>query len=84
MVTLNLNYPIKHGEEEISTLEFRRPTYKDVKNSKISDLDNFSAMMNITARLTGTPESVLLNMDLSDVVSCTKIVSDFLVNSQAI
>ena len=82
MKKVELKYPLKHGEEDVKELEFRRPTYKDVKNFKISDLDNFSAMIGITGRLTGFPESIFLNMDLVDVIQCTKVVSDFLADSQ--
>ena len=81
---LELKYPLKHGEQEVKELEFRRPVFKDVKNIKVSDLDNFSEMIRITARLTGYPESIFLNMDMVDVVKSTKIVSNFLADSQEI
>ena len=75
---LILEFPIKHGEEEVKELEFRRPTFRDVKGTKITDLENFNSVMSLTAKLTNKPESIFNAMDLVDVLKCGKVIGDFL------
>ena len=84
METLQLKKSLKHGEKEVKSLEFRSPTFRDVKNIKISEIDNFSSIVEITARITGYPQSVFNDMDISDLIGCTRIVTSFLAPSQEI
>lgn len=84
MIKIQLNFPLKHGEEEISELDFRRPTYKEVQKYKISDIDKFSTTVELTAKLTGYPEAIFNSLDLSDLMRCVKVITDFLSSSPEI
>jgi len=79
-----LNYPIYHGEETIFELELKRPTFKDIKKIKISDLDSFSTIVEIAAKLSGKPLSIFDAMDASDVIELVGQVTGFLQNSPKI
>ncbi len=84
MTSILLSTPVIHGQEEIKELILRKPVAKDLRKFEISDLSKFAKIQELTAILCGLPISVLDNMDMSDLVKCAKVLSDFLSVSQEI
>lgn len=75
--TINLKYPVKDGNEEISTITLRRATVRDilVMNSIEGNIAKTVAMV---AQLSDLPRDVVEAMDASDFVEASEKVADFL------
>lgn len=84
MTTITLKSPLKHGESEITELKFRKPVARDLRKFELTDLNKFSKIQDLTAILCGLPMSVLDNLEMEDLVSCTKVIASFLSSSQEI
>ena len=75
--TINLKYPVKDGNEEISTITLRRATVRDilVMNSIEGNIAKTVAMV---AQLSDLPRDVVETMDASDFAEVSEKVADFL------
>lgn len=74
---LPLDTPLKHGEEELAELRFRRPTVKDMRTVP-SRIDSYDAVLRLVSRLTGTPNTVLDGIGGDDVSRVLEIGAHFL------
>ena len=81
MTIIKLKTPVKHGEEEITELKFRKPIAKDLRNFNISDLNNFGKTIQISSILTGLPESIVASIDGGDLMKCHFVIDNFFLNS---
>ena len=84
MKTYKLTTPIKHGLEEITELNFRKPIARDIKKYTSEELNKFGNVQEFAANLCGLPSSVLDHMDAIDLVGCSKLIQDFFTNSPKI
>ena len=84
MKTYKLTTPIKHGLEEITELNFRKPVARDIKRYTSEELNKFGNVQELAAILSGLPSSVLDQMDAADLVRCGLVIQDFFINSQKI
>ena len=82
MTLIKLTTPITHGEEKITEMKLRKPLARDLRKFELSDLNKFSKIQELTAILCGLPISVLDNLEMEDLVNCTKVIASFLPSSQ--
>lgn len=76
--THKLNHPVKHGEETITELVFkRRPVGKDSRGIQITKLDDGNTLVPLVARLTNNPPSLIDNLDLEDLLTVGGLLGDF-------
>ena len=73
-----LNFPVKHGESEIRELSLRRPKAKELKNMNFTDLEKFDKIIPLVAQISNLPISVIEDLDFADMISCVRVLSDFL------
>ena len=73
-----LKTPVTHGEEKITELNFRTPVAKDLRKYEMTDLNKFSKIQSLSAQLCGLPESVLDNLEMEDLINCSRIILSFL------
>lgn len=76
-----LKTPLTHGESKIAELNFRVPVAKDLRKYEMTDLNKFSKIQSLSAQLCGLPESVLDNLEMEDLIHCSRIILSFLPNS---
>ncbi len=76
-----LKNPIKHGEQEITELNLRTPVAKDLRRYELTDLNKFAKIQELTAQLCGLPVSVLDNLEMEDLVHCSRAIASFLPSS---
>ena len=85
-VSFNLKKAIKHGEDEIVTLEFREPTAKDIKNLgypvTVKEEIDAGVIFNYTVALTNLPPSVIAQISARDFVQITGVVAGFFGDSE--
>lgn len=81
---LTLTQPIKHGEEEIQTLDLREPTAGDVMECgyplTIGDGEatpNAAVIGKLIARLAGIPPSCVKQLSVHDFQACLGVVLGF-------
>lgn len=76
---VTLTEPVKHGDEEVTKLEFRRgPKAKDMKGIPVGVTLEGDHLITLVARLTGYPPSVIGEIELVDLMECGRAVGDFL------
>lgn len=63
---LKLEKPIKWGNDLIETLIFRDVIAKDLRNLKLNSIQ-FGDILDLAAKLTGHPPSVIDQLTISDV-----------------
>lgn len=77
--THKLNHPVKHGEETITELVFkRRPVADDLRDIRLSQLDLGENIIKLTSRLTCYPPSVAKQIDFADMCSLGEVLTGFL------
>lgn len=81
MVRIDLQYPIQAHGEEITFLEMKRPTVKQLKKiSKSGDEVEKSAAM--IAELAGIPPSSVDMIDAADFIAINEVIESFFENSR--
>ena len=80
--TINLEFPVQWGEEEISTLELRRPKAKDIEN--LPDKPRMKDLLAIASRISAQPPRVISELDAADAIKVCEAVGDFLANGREI
>lgn len=79
---VTLQHPVQFGDEQISVLEFRRPTGADFRAIRPAE-GNYDLMLQFAARLTGLPDSVFDDLDgVDDVPKVVGVISRFLMPGQ--
>lgn len=77
VLTIKLDYPVKHGEDTISELVFdRRPKAKDFKGLSAGNM-SFDETWLLVSRLTAVPVPVINELDISDAAKVMKGVASF-------
>ena len=84
MTILRLTTPIKHGNEEITELKFRKPLARDLKKFDARDITKYSNSLELSSILCALPVSVLENMDAVDLMRCNGVINNFFMSSQEI
>ena len=77
---LKLQEPVQFGSERVDTLNFRKPTGKDLR--KMPPKPDLSSLMDMAATLCGQPPSFFDMMDAADVFAAVELVTDFLPNGR--
>jgi len=74
---IELTYPILDAEEEIKSLNLRRPTVRDIL---VMDavVGNIQKSVRMIAQLSDLPVEVIETMDAHDFAKVSEVVSDFL------
>jgi hypothetical protein len=76
--TLDLKFPFKYGEREVTSLTFpRRLKAKDFKGIAVSDI-RFDDMARILARITGESSALIEELDGEDLMTAVGVVNSFL------
>lgn len=75
-VVVTLQFPVKHGSEEIRELNFRRPKGKDMR--KLPSDVSVGDIMDLAARLSGYPPSVMDELEIADFNAVNEVIGDFL------
>ena len=75
-VVVTLQYPVKHGSVEIKEFKFRRPKGKDMR--KLPSDVSVGDIMDLAARLSGHPPSVMDELEIADFNSVNEVIGDFL------
>lgn len=75
-VTITLTTPLRHGDEEITELVFRREMCAGDMRGLSVGLPSYDDCRTVASRITGIPEPVLVKMswyDFSQVVSTVMV-----------
>lgn len=76
--TFKLNHPVKHGDETITELVFkRRPVGRDSRGIQMTRLDDGDTLVPLISRLTNNPPSLIDRLDLEDLIACGGRLADF-------
>jgi len=75
-VVITLKFPVKHGSEEIKELKLRRPKGKDMR--KVPSDVSIGDMMDLAARLSGHPPSVMDELEMPDFNAVCEVIGNFL------
>lgn len=78
---VNLKYPIKEGEKEITKLEFVRPKVKHLQNIDLSKMSETKNILKLTQALTAVDEKALKELDLFDLQKVGEVITNFLEES---
>ena len=73
---IKLQYPVKHGSEEITELEVQRPKGKDLK--KLKKGETMAESLELLSSLCNVPPSVMDDLDLVDINQISEVVESFL------
>lgn len=74
---IELQHPIKFGDETITSLTLRRPKAKDFRS--LTDMSKpFAAMLDFAATLAELPPAAVDLIDVDDVPKVIEVVSGFL------
>lgn len=74
--TLKLQEPVKQGSEEIFELTIRPPKAKDLR--KLPERPATGDLLDLAARITGQPPSVIDELGMADTMALLDIVGDFM------
>ena len=77
---LKLATPVQFGSELVDTLNFRRPTGKDLR--RLPARPDTSAIMDLAAGLCAQTPAFFDMMDAADVMLAVELVTDFLPSGQ--
>lgn len=85
MKTLVLKTPIRHGEEEITSVEVREPTAKDIRKIGFpftggTDISG-QKIFDYAVELVGLPPSVIGQMSARDFTEISGIIANFFIDS---
>lgn len=76
-ITIKLEKPVHHGEEEVRELKITRPMVAgDLRGIKVTAL-TFDDLALVGSRLTGYPPSVLAHLSIPDFTRLNNVVTDF-------
>lgn len=81
-IKVQLDYPITHGTDTIA--EFvceRRLKAKDFKGIKSNEI-KFDDMLVLIRRVFAQPDSVVSELDASDMFKCSEVINGFLPTGQ--
>jgi hypothetical protein len=76
-IEIQLAYPIKYGEGELSVLRLRRPKAGDLRSLKGVDRP-FAMILDLAAALADLSPAVLDRLEAEDVIQLTGVVGGFL------
>lgn len=75
-VVITLKVPIKFGSEDIKELKIRPAKAKDFRDMPLSP--KVGDLLNVTAKLTGQPPSVIDELDPIDFMEVAAVVGNFM------
>lgn len=77
-IVVELQHPIQHGSEEITELRTeRRLKAADLRGIAFGANMSADDMMLLVSRLFGQPLSVVKELDVSDLLSTSKVINSF-------
>lgn len=76
-ITISLDSPITHGEEEITELKFeRKMTVADLRGMNVSGMTH-EDLYTLVGRLSGYPPSAMAKLSIPDYMKAVEVVGDF-------
>lgn len=83
-ITLTLETPVAHGDEEIKELQILRPMVAgDLRGIPVQELTH-DHICELASRLTGVPTPVIKKLSIPDYLLLAGMVGDFLSGSRPI
>lgn len=85
---ITLDTPIKRGDDEIKTIELRKPNSGELRGANLADLlqMDVTALHKVLPRISTPPltEHEVANMDPADLLQCGMKVAGFLLPKAAL
>lgn len=75
-VTIELKYPVKNGDEQLTSITLRRPLGRDMR--RLPAEPSMGHMMELAACVSGLPDVVWDRMDAEDVTRAMEVIAGFL------
>lgn len=72
-----LKRPVDFGSERITSLEFRRGRFGDIKGMKVDDVPPAEQLMLLASRMCGKPLKVIEMLEADDVAEVLEIALGF-------
>lgn len=79
---LRLAYPVKHGEKLIESIDGRRPCGRHVRDAALS-APKTGDWLDLFARSSGTPTTIIDQMDIADCMRVVILMGFFMGGGQA-
>lgn len=78
--TIRLVEPVKHGQEMLEQITFKKPKAKHLKDLNLQNI-KFDDFLKLGGAISGNPPSVMGELGMEDAFAMVEVISDFLPNS---